>query len=86
MSNILNECKSLLSLFDLSKWNTNNDTDISFMLSKYSSLLSFPDISKWNTYKITNMKCIFEFSSWNTIGIINNKMHDLQILIIIVFV
>ena len=47
-------CLSLLSLPDISKWNTNNVNDMSFMLSGCSSLLSLPDISKWNTNNVTN--------------------------------
>ena len=45
-------CRSLLSLPDISKWNTNKlstVTDISSMFYRCSSLASLPDISKWNT-------------------------------------
>ena len=52
-------CSSLLSLPDISEWNTNNITDMSPMFYGYSSLSFLPDISKWNTNNITNMNNIF---------------------------
>ena len=39
-------CSSLLSLPDISKWNTNNIVDMSSMFYGCSSLSSLPDISK----------------------------------------
>ena len=51
----------LLSLPDISKWNTNNVTDISGIFSDCSSLSSLPDISKWNTNNVDDMNTIF----WN---------------------
>ena len=39
-------CSSLISLPDISKWNTNKVTDISYIFDECSSLISFPDISK----------------------------------------
>ena len=44
-------CTSLLSLPDISKWNTSNVTNMEYMFDECSSLLSLPDISKWNTLK-----------------------------------
>ena len=49
MSYMFNNCSSLLSLTDISKWNINNATDMSHMFSDCSSLSSLPYISKWNT-------------------------------------
>ena len=46
MSGMFSGCSSLLSLPDISKWNTNNVKDMSRMFSGCSSLLSLPDISK----------------------------------------
>ena len=40
------ECSSLKLLPDISKWNTNNVTDMSYLFYKCSSLQSLPDISK----------------------------------------
>ena len=49
-------CSLLLSLPDISKWNTSNITNISYMFEGCSSLLSLPDISKWNTNNVTDMR------------------------------
>ena len=46
MENMFNECGKLSSLPDISKWNTNNVTNISYMLHECISLLSLPYISK----------------------------------------
>ena len=53
MSYIFSDCSSLSSLPDISKWNTNNVTNMSYMFYECSS--SLPDISKWNTNNVTNM-------------------------------
>jgi len=42
------ECSSILFLPEISKWNTNNVTNMSYMFFGCSSLSSLPDISKWN--------------------------------------
>ena len=69
-------CSSLSSLPDISKWNTNNVTDMSGMLIRWSSLSSLPDISKWNTNNFIYMSYMFrgclslsslpDISKWNT--------------------
>ena len=38
-------CSSLISLPDISKWNTSNVTNMSFMFNNCYSLISFSDIS-----------------------------------------
>jgi len=58
MNCMLSECSSLISLPDISTWNTNNVTNMNCMLSGCSSLISLPDISTWNTNNITNMSYI----------------------------
>ena len=52
-------CSSLLSLPDISKWNTNNVTDMSSMFSECLSLSYLPNISKWSINNITSMRSIF---------------------------
>ena len=59
MSYMFNGCSSLLSLPDISKWNTSNVNDISYMFYECSSLSSLPDISKWNTNNVINMNNMF---------------------------
>ena len=50
---------SLLSLPDISKWNTSNVNEMNSMFSKCNSLISLPDISKWNTSNVTDMSDMF---------------------------
>jgi len=78
-------CSSLLSLPDISKWNTSNVTDIGGMFQSCSSLSSLPDISKWNTNNVTNMSYMFvscsslsslpDISKWNT-----NNVDDMYLM------
>ena len=77
---MFSECRSLISLPDISKWNTNNVINMFCMFggkrSGCSSLISLPDISKWNTNNVTNMDGMFyncsslislpDISKWNT--------------------
>ena len=55
MSFMFDGCKSLLSLPDISKWDTNKVINMSRMFNKCSSLSSLPNISKWNTNNVTDM-------------------------------
>ena len=50
---------SLFSLPDISKWNTNNVTNMRYMFYNCSSLSSLPDISKWNTNNVKYMNYMF---------------------------
>ena len=52
-------CSSLLSLSDISKWNTSHVTNMSFMFYECESLSSLSDISKWNTSNVTDMSYMF---------------------------
>ena len=52
-------CISLISLSDLSKWNTSNVIDMRGMFELCISLKSLPDISQWNTSNVTNMSFMF---------------------------
>ena len=58
MDGIFKGCSSLLSLPDISKWNTDNATDMSFMFSGCSSLLSLPDLSKWNLINVKKISIL----------------------------
>ena len=46
MSNLFNNCSSLTSLPDISKWNTIKVIDMNNMFNDCRSLISLPDISK----------------------------------------
>ena len=46
MDNMFNSCDELISLPDISKWDTSNVTNISSIFSSCKALISLPDISK----------------------------------------
>ena len=50
---------SIISLPDISEWNTEKVIDINSMFYDCTLLESLPDISKWNTKNVTNMKYLF---------------------------
>ncbi len=52
MALIFEECSSLSKILDISKWNTENATDMNELFYKCTSLTSLPDISKWNTKNV----------------------------------
>ncbi len=70
---LLNEFRKL----DLSKWNTSNVTNMSYMFLYADWLL--PDISQFDTSNVKTMKCMFkhtcidelDVSKWNTSNVIN---------------
>ena len=83
LNHMFYSCESLLSLPDISKWNTSNITDMSYMFSWCKSLASSSllDISKWNTSNVTDMSYMFNgceslsslpnISKWNTSNVTN---------------
>ena len=76
-------CCSLISLPDISKWDTSNIRNMGGLFEGCISLISLPDISKWNTSNVTDMKFMFNYcnklislpdiSKWNTANITNMK-------------
>ena len=79
MSYIFRDCSSLISLPDISKWDTINVTDMSYIFSDCSTLIYLPDISKWNTINVTDMILMFygcssltslpDIYKWNTTNV-----------------
>ena len=73
MESMFYGCSSLLSLPDISKWNTSNVINMENMFKDCSSLLS---LSNLNTINVTSMESMFEgcsslsslpdISKWNT--------------------
>ena len=55
------KCFSLISLPDISKWDTSKVTNLYAFLSRCFSLISLPDISKWNTQNVIDMNSIFYY-------------------------
>ena len=52
-------CSSLESLPDISKWNTTNVEDMSFMFYQCNLLKTLPNINKFETKKVNNMRYMF---------------------------
>ncbi len=67
MSWMFNHCKSLISLPDISNWNTFKVIDMKYMFQECNSLISLPDILKWITSKAKNKNTIFN----NSFNILN---------------
>ena len=59
LSDLINKCKSLISITDMSKWDVSEVTNMKSMFSDCNSLKSLPDISKWNLSNVKDMSCIF---------------------------
>ena len=74
-------CFSLISLPDISKFDTKNVINMSGMFNGCFSLISLPDISKWNIKNVTKMSGMFsrcaslislpDISKWNIKNITN---------------
>ena len=59
MSYLFDKCESLISVPNISEWDTSNITNMSNIFSYCKLLKSLPDISKWDTSKVTNMNTMF---------------------------
>ena len=81
MSHMFNECESLISLPDISKWDTKNVKNMSNMFTFCKSLISLPDISEWDTKNVTDISSLFckckslisfpDISEWDTKNVTN---------------
>ncbi len=81
MSYMFYNCSSLISLPDISNWNTENVENMSYMFNGCSALISLPDISRWCTKNVEDMKNMFDgcstlislpdISNWNTENVEN---------------
>ena len=59
INNMFDGCNSLISLPDISKWNTSSVENMEGIFNGCKSLKSLPDISEWNTFNVNNMSSIF---------------------------
>ena len=85
MSKMFMNCKSLLTLPNIDKWDISNVTDMSCLFYGCSSLKSLPDISRWNVSNVKDMNSMFygcsslsslpELSMWNL-----SNVEDLEYL------
>ena len=78
-------CEQLTNLGDLSKWNTANVTDMSYMFSGCKNLSDISGLTDWNTSNVTTMKGMFagyNYSTYSTHAIVNSceKLTSLKAL------
>ena len=76
-------CSSLISLPDITNWNTSKIKSMKGLFCWCSSLTSLPDISKWNTFNVNDMSEMFSFckslkslpdiSKWDTSNVNNMR-------------
>ena len=59
MENMFSFCSSLISLPDISNWDTKKVTNMKKMFYQCSSLNILPDLSKWNITKVNDMEDMF---------------------------
>ena len=80
MNQMFSGCISLISIPDISKFDTYNVRYMNSMFFGCDSLKTLPDLSKWNTYNVVNMRALFnncnslislpDLSKWNTPNVI----------------
>ena len=81
MDNIFNDCSTLISVPDISKWNTSNIESMENIFCGCKLLKSLPDISKWDTSNVKRMNSMFkgcssleylpDISNWDTSNVID---------------
>ena len=59
MNSMFSYCNSLISLPDISKWNTSNVKEMNDTFTGCNSILSLRDISKWSTSNVKVMSAMF---------------------------
>jgi len=73
ISHMFDNCSNLLSLSDISNFDTSKITNMSYMFYNCKSLTSLPDISNWNTSNVIDMSYMFyNCNSLNYISDIKN--------------
>ena len=81
ISSIFKDCTSLISLPDISNWDSKNINNMSSMFYGCTSLISFEGISNWNTTNVTDMYSLFknctklkllpDISKWDTKNVVD---------------
>ena len=59
MCYLFDGCNSLISLPDISKWNTSKVKNMDSMFNNCTNYKYLPDISKWNTSNVNDLTSIF---------------------------
>ena len=85
ISEIFSNCSTLISLPDISEWDTSYVKDMNKIFYNCRCLSSLPNISKWNTSNTVDMNRMFyncaslsllpDLSQWNTNNV--NNMEDI---------
>ena len=65
---MFSNCISLISLPNISKWNTNNLADMKYLFSDCFSISILPDISKWNNYNGNDINLIPDYNKLNDLS------------------
>ena len=81
MSHMFSDCESLITLPNITKWDTKEISDMSHMFKGCKSLKFLPDISQWSTDNVVSVASMFEncealqylpdISKWNTSKVTN---------------
>ena len=84
MKGMFSQCDEVISLPDISKFDTSNIIDMSYMFSQCNSLTFLSDISKLNTSNVIDMSSMFsgcnsikslpDISKWNTSNVLDMKL------------
>ena len=72
---MFSNCISLISLPDISKWNSKNPSDIKNLLSNCFSLSFLPDISKWEYYNVKDINETLDYriiNAFSYLDIVND--------------
>ena len=61
MSYMFSKCCSLISLPDISEWDTSSVTNMKYMFDNCEGITTLPDISKWDISNVTDMSYMFNY-------------------------
>ena len=61
MSYMFSKCCSLISLPDISEWDTSSVTNMKYMFDNCEGLTTLPNISKWDISNVTDMSYMFNY-------------------------
>ncbi len=56
MNHLFNNCTSLITLPDISKWKTSKVMNMNYMFYSCVNLIKLPDISKWDVSNVINFE------------------------------
>ena len=80
LSYMFTGCSTLLSISNISKWNTKNITKMKYMFFECKSLISLPDISKWDLMLLIFNLCFQVVNYLNHYLIYQNGIQKILII------